>query len=209
MFANKRLLFAVLALLLAPLVIGAFLSKDWEATGRVDLELDPEEVFTWLESAKHWHEWNQASEESPVPFRVEFSSPTHGVGSKVYWSHERHGKGVLEVVEIDPGRRVKVVVTPEGGTPLYSEVLFEAQSSQPAISRRDWSVFSGLGPLGGYVAWIAEQAGRTRIAKSLGCLEAEVKRRSASDAGAELESAELESDETSGVSKPKDGKPRD
>lgn len=169
MKVSKRIFAVVAILLLLPLAAGFFLPRQWEATGEAPLEIDPDRAFEWLTSARHWHEWNQSAEDQPVPFEVEYSGPEFGVGSKLYWRHEQAGRGELEVVEIDPGSRVRIRISPDAAAPIFSEVQIERQP--PVIRRRLWSTFNGLGPLDGYVAWVAKLEGNSRIARSLETLE--------------------------------------
>lgn len=172
MMVSKRIFAVVAILLLLPFAVGFFLSPQWEATGEAPLEIDPDRAFEWLTSARHWHVWNQSAEDHPVPFAVEYSGPEFGVGSKLHWSHEQLGRGELEVIEMDPGSRVRIQIIAGAGEPVLSEVQIERQP--PRIRRRDWSTFSGLGPLDGYVAWVAKQAGDARIARSLETFETHV-----------------------------------
>lgn len=66
-----------------------------------------EVVFDQLDDFEAWHTWNPWSEMDPNMKR-EITGPQSGVGAGYTWTgNDEVGKGSMEILEIDPAKRVK------------------------------------------------------------------------------------------------------
>ncbi len=106
----------IVAALAAAIVVGGFLLPTEQFVSRsVVINADQDDVFTLVNDYRQFNRWSPWAERDPDA-EYEFSGPDAGVGARMSWSSEdpNVGSGTQEIIEVDPGSRVRTRLTFEG-----------------------------------------------------------------------------------------------
>lgn len=114
-----RILCVVLGIIVAiaaAVVVGGFLLPSEQFVSRsVVVEADQTEVFALVNNYRQFNRWSPWAAKDPDT-KYEFSGPDSGVGAKMSWQSENPnvGSGSQEIIEVEPGSRVRTRLTFEG-----------------------------------------------------------------------------------------------
>jgi len=128
------------------LLIGFVLPSTWSAEASIQIEVDPTEIFPFLDDLDRWDEWtNWGDIESTVSF------PSRGVGASRTWDDPNFGAGSVTITGSEPTTLVRYEVEVGGGASVSGELRIEAREGG---SRVTWREDGNLGrnPMMGYVA---------------------------------------------------------
>lgn len=89
----KKILIAVLVLIAAILLIGAFLPARFEASRTIEIQADRTRVHEFVGELKRWDSWGPWKEEDPS-IVVSFGEKTTGIGAYQSWTGDS-GNGEL------------------------------------------------------------------------------------------------------------------
>jgi uncharacterized protein YndB with AHSA1/START domain len=103
---------SILILLLAPIVVVAFLAalrpNSFRVERRTRITASPEKVFALLDDFHRWAEWSPWEKLDPEMTRSH-SGAVRGVGSVYAWEgNKKVGKGRMEMIELVPPSKVVV-----------------------------------------------------------------------------------------------------
>ena len=111
-----RVLLGIVAALAAVIVVGGFLLPTEQFVSRsVVVAADREDVYALVNDYRQFNRWSPWAAKDPDT-TYEFSGPDAGVGAKMSWRSEdpNVGNGMQEIVEAEPGSRVRTRLTFEG-----------------------------------------------------------------------------------------------
>ena len=96
----RKLLLALLGLLLPALVVGMILPTEFRVLRQIEIEAPPAEVHTLVGDLERWSEWSPWIEKDPT-IVVNLGERTTGVGASQSWTSEQ-GDGELTFTASDP-----------------------------------------------------------------------------------------------------------
>jgi hypothetical protein len=153
----KRILLALLLLVLALVLIGAMMSQTYSCSRSIIIQAKPEVVFPWIGQLENWQRWNPF-EEQDLSIETTLGEKTSGVGASQTWRGSSGG-GRLVIVEWDPESGVAcdmVFVNGENEAPAASRHRLNPRS----VGSVDlvWSLEGELKMpvLGGFMAHMAD-----------------------------------------------------
>jgi len=77
-------------------------------TRSATMNAPPERVFEQVNNLRNWGDWSPWAKKDPEQ-RIAFEGPEAGAGAAFSWAGNKEvGEGRIEIVESDPGRRVKI-----------------------------------------------------------------------------------------------------
>lgn len=102
----RRILGAVLLVVILFLVVGFFLPAEYHVERSVVIAASPLQIHPFTSDLRMWEEWTpwQREDESLV---IEYGARTSGVGARQSWTSE-NGRGTLVVTSSDPDRGVEL-----------------------------------------------------------------------------------------------------
>ncbi len=106
----------IVVVIAAAVVVGGFLLPSEQFVSRsVVVEADQAEVFALVNDYRQFNRWSPWAAKDPDT-KYEFSGPDSGVGAKMSWQSEdpNVGSGSQEIIEVEPGSRVRTRLTFEG-----------------------------------------------------------------------------------------------
>lgn len=105
----------VVAIAVAVVVVGFLLPSEQFVSRSVVVEADQAEVFALVNDYRQFNRWSPWAAKDPDT-KYEFSGPDSGVGAKMSWQSEdpNVGSGSQEIIEVEPGSRVKTRLMFEG-----------------------------------------------------------------------------------------------
>jgi uncharacterized protein YndB with AHSA1/START domain len=118
------ILFAVLVI--AFLVIGWSLPREYKVEREIVIQAEPALIFSYFECTRSWREWTVWNERDP-DMTTTYTGPETGVGSKMAWQSETEGNGALTITEVNPpDGLVYLFEMPEMGTSSTGRINLEA-----------------------------------------------------------------------------------
>lgn len=106
----------IVVVIAAVVVVCGFLLPSEQFVSRsVVVEADQAEVFALVNDYRQFNRWSPWAAKDPDT-KYEFSGPDSGVGAKMSWQSEdpNVGSGSQEIIEVEPGSRVRTRLTFEG-----------------------------------------------------------------------------------------------
>ncbi len=105
----KILLFAVIALVIVLVIVGALLPAASHVERSIVIDAPPEHVFQHANNFRNFNEWSPWYELDPEA-EYTFSGPDQGVGAKMAWQseHDEVGSGSQEIVQSQANELIKV-----------------------------------------------------------------------------------------------------
>ena len=148
MKAIKKIVIAIVALVVLVLVISLFLPSEVTVTRTAEINAPAEVVFGQVNDFKNWVNWDPWQEKDP-DMKATYEGPESGAGSKRCWEsdHEEVGKGCLTVMESVPNTSIKTKLEFEGMSPGFGIWGFEEADGVTTVS---WGMEMdmGMNPLG-------------------------------------------------------------
>jgi uncharacterized protein YndB with AHSA1/START domain len=104
----KGLFFSLLGLMLVFLVVGLFLPKAAHVERSITTTASPATVYGLVDGFQRFNEWSPWAGIDPDT-KYTYSGPATGVGARMEWTSANPdvGNGSQEVIEVEPGHRVK------------------------------------------------------------------------------------------------------
>lgn len=109
----KKILFALLGIIVIGLLVAAFLPKHFEYERSIDINASKEVVFNIVNDLKTQDVWGPWAKEDPT-IKNTYNEVASGVGQVSSWTSEGSGNGKQTITESTPPSSVKVKVEFEG-----------------------------------------------------------------------------------------------
>lgn len=110
----------------------------------------PAAIHPHLDTLRTWPEWSAWSKEADSTATFGFRGPVSGVGALWTWDGQVFSQGQLEILESDPARGLRYLVTLGNGFTAQGEIAFSAGPGGTTITWTD-RMPMGMGPLGGWM----------------------------------------------------------
>jgi len=146
----KRILIAVVSVLLLVLSIGYILPGAWQVERSVVIRAPAASIFPHLNSLKQWRDWTVWTRQQPE-LQIEYSGPDAGVGATSRW-RTRDGRAVMKIMQSERDSLVAYTV-------LFNAGEFRTNGALALFSEGDgtrvvWRATgdTGRGPVNSYIA---------------------------------------------------------
>jgi hypothetical protein len=137
----KAILLAILIIFLLLVIVGFFLSADWEVSETVAVQAPAEVVFPLVAEFRQWPRWTAWAEADP-DMRYTYSGEEIGVGQVVEWSGNQ-GSGRMEMTTVDSLRSVDYRFSMDEGTfGAASSIRLEEEEGSTIVT---WSSSGDVG----------------------------------------------------------------
>jgi uncharacterized protein YndB with AHSA1/START domain len=145
----KRIVIAIVAILLLVLGIGYLLPGAWQVERSVVIRAPAASIFPHLNSLKQWRDWTVWHRQPEL--QIEYSGPDTGVGATSRW-RAREGRAVMKIMQSERDSLVAYTV-------LFNAGEFRTEGTLTLVSEGDgtrvvWRATgnAGRGPVNSYVA---------------------------------------------------------
>ena len=146
----KRILIAIVAILLLVLGIGYLLPDAWQVERSVVIRAPAASIFPHLNSLKQWRDWTVWHRQQ-TELQIEYSGPDAGVGATSRW-RAREGRAVMKIMQSEHESLVAYTV-------LFNAGEFRTEGTLTLVSEGDgtrvvWRATgnTGRGPVNSYIA---------------------------------------------------------
>ncbi len=118
----------------------------WSAEVSVELDLDPELVFPYLNDLSKWDEWTTWS-----GINSSLTDPSHGAGAKREWKDEDFGSGSIIILESNSPKTLVYEVVIDDGARISGEFRLTQITGGTLITWRENGDL-GRNPMMSYMA---------------------------------------------------------
>lgn len=125
----------VLLLVVAVVVVGLFLPKQYDVERSITIDAPPEVVFAYLNDLEKWEAWEPFSKADPTIVTT-LGDPSAGLGATQSWTGDS-GDGSLTFTMADPDKGIAYDLNFEGFDPSSSEMTYEVVDGKTVLT---WSM---------------------------------------------------------------------
>ena len=148
----KRILLAIVALLVLFFVVGFLLPKDLRVERSTEIDASPQAVFAMVGDFRQFNRWQPWAQIDPTT-RYEYEGPPMGAGSRMTWysDHPEVGNGMQEIIVSTPYSRISMNLDFGGQGTAVADYLIDETDGGSVLT---WTLETNMGgnPLMGYVA---------------------------------------------------------
>ena len=138
-----RILFYVIAGLMAAFVFGAFLLPQNVSVSRSEvINAAPGEVFAQVESLKKWEAWGPWFQRDPFLEKI-YSGPEAGAGAMLEWHSKKEGDGKIKITSSHPPGSVRLAVV--FGEANDAEMVFDISGTGTGATEVKWTFHADFG----------------------------------------------------------------
>ena len=102
----KKILLALVVIVVVLAVIGFFLPSHYRVERSVMMNAKPDAIFTHINTLKKWPEWTAWTVQRFPDMKLTYEGAASGPSAAYSWSSEKMGAGRMEVIESVPSRKV-------------------------------------------------------------------------------------------------------
>lgn len=102
----KRIIVAIVALIIIVVAVGFFLPSGFKVQRSVEMAAPPSKVYPLIAAPRQWKNWTVWNQRDPA-MEIEYSGPESGVGAKWSWKSKTEGNGAMEFTAVTPDQRVE------------------------------------------------------------------------------------------------------
>src|ERR1051326_6853700 len=102
----KRILLAVLLVVVVLAVVGFFLPSHYRVERSGSVRGKPETIYTQISDFKNWLQWSAWNQTKYPDMKVTFSGPESGAGAGYSWEGKSTGRGSIRLSRAEPGKGV-------------------------------------------------------------------------------------------------------
>ena len=153
----KRLLAAILILVIALVAVSYLLPRDIKVARSIEINAPASEVFAQVNGLKAGADWSPWLKRDP-DVQLTYSGPDTGVGSKLEWTseHPQVGSGKQEIVESIENEKVLTALDfGDMGTATAAFILIENNG----VTTITWDMETdmGMNPIGRYMGLMMDK----------------------------------------------------
>lgn len=143
----------VVLLVVAVVLVGLFLPKQYHVERSVTIDAPPEVVYKYLNDLEAWEDWEPWTAGDPT-VAVTLGDQTTGVGANQSWTSEG-GNGTLEFTMADPDKGIAYDLAFDGYDPSTSEMTYEVVDGKTVVT---WTMDGEISTpvIGGYFVMLMD-----------------------------------------------------
>lgn len=151
----KKTLIAFSLLLIVLFVVGFALPSEFKVERSISINADANQVYPYLADLREWKKWGLWFQLDP-DMSVVYSGPERDVGMRSAWQSDSQGSGEMEMIALDPGRRViYTLYFPEFDMKSTGELIITEKQGQTQVRWMNYGDIEG-GPLNNYFALVMD-----------------------------------------------------
>jgi uncharacterized protein YndB with AHSA1/START domain len=151
----KKSLIAFSLLFAVVFVVGFALPSEFKVERSISINGDAKQVYRYLADLREWRKWGLWFQLDP-DMRVVYSGPEQAVGMRSAWESESQGSGEMELIALDPNRRIiYTLYFPEFDMKSTGELIITQQRDQIQLRWMNYGNIQG-GPLNNYFALVMD-----------------------------------------------------
>lgn len=151
----KKSLIAFSLLLVVVFVIGFALPSEFKVERSISIKADANQVYPYLADLRQWKAWGLWFQLDPN-MNVVYSGPEQDVGMRSVWESESQGSGEMELIALDPDRRIiYTLYFPEFDMKSTGELIITQEQGQTLVRWMNYGDIEG-GPLNNYFALVMD-----------------------------------------------------
>ena len=101
----KKILIGIGALIVALLIIGMFLPKQYTVERSIIIDAQPEDIYADVVNLREWKNWGVWFKRDPNMV-VSYSGPDRAIGMRSSWKSETEGDGEMEITQLEHNKKV-------------------------------------------------------------------------------------------------------
>lgn len=138
----KRLLLALVALLVVAAVGGWLLPRDYHVERHIQVAAPAEQVFALVAEPSQWKRWTVWNRRDPA-MAISYFGPASGAGAGWAWRSPSQGDGRMTLTQVQPPARVAYdLYFPDWDDTTQGELRFEARDGGTRVS---WTMDGRMG----------------------------------------------------------------
>lgn len=138
----KKVLFAVVGVLVLLALVGFLLPGDYKVSRTISINAPAQQVYAQVVDLKAWKHWGVWFEREP-DMPVTYSGPQSAVGMKSAWQSGTQGSGEMTLVDLKPFSEITYsLYMPEMEMGSTGKMTFVEQNGQTSVT---WSDEGELG----------------------------------------------------------------
>ncbi len=141
--------------------VGYLLPRSYDFEVGETIDVDPQTVFEKIDKFPQWQHWSQWSAEDPNISFLKYEDE----GNAMHWTDNR-GKGVMEIMETDPGKTVQVSSKYGAFPEMVSTLTVSSDAGFTTVTWRSVGALPG-GPFYGYFSPFFPNGMRALYSQSL------------------------------------------
>ena len=148
----KKILVALLLLLIALAVVSQFLPSKFIIERSVEIAAKPDDVFPWVNNLKKWPEWSAWTVAKDATLVNTYDGPEEGAGAVSRWASKKMGNGQMTITASDLKKGISFDLSFDDGNYLSKAVFtFEPAGDGTKVT---WTVSGNVGrnPVGRYLS---------------------------------------------------------
>lgn len=136
---------------LAIVAVGFFLPSSFRVERAIVVNAPAPKIYDLVAEPRQWTRWSVWTQRDPA-MDIAYSGPPFGQGARWSWKSESEGNGAMELVRVEPNRRIEYALSfPDFGMKSSGEFRFEPSGGATRVT---WTNAGEVGsnPLKHYVA---------------------------------------------------------
>lgn len=151
----KKSLIALSLLLVVLFVVGFALPSEFKVERSISIKGDAKQIYSYVADLRQWKKWGLWFQLDPH-MTVVYSGPEREVGMRSVWDSETQGRGEMELIALDPERRIiYTLYFPEFNMKSTGELIITEQQEQTQVRWMNYGDIEG-GPLNNYFALLMD-----------------------------------------------------
>jgi uncharacterized protein YndB with AHSA1/START domain len=151
----KKSLIALSLLLVVLFVVGFALPSEFKVERSISIKGDAKQIYSYVADLRQWKKWGLWFQLDP-DMTVVYSGPEREVGMRSVWDSETQGRGEMELIALDPERRIiYTLYFPEFNMKSTGELIITEQQEQTQVRWMNYGDIEG-GPLNNYFALLMD-----------------------------------------------------
>ena len=102
----KRILLALLVLVVLLAVAGMFLPSHYRVERNVTVRAQSDAIYAQISNFRNWLQWTAWNQTKYPDMQVKFAGPESGVGAGYSWEGKSTGQGAIKFSRVDPGKGI-------------------------------------------------------------------------------------------------------
>lgn len=139
----KRILLALIAIVVVLVAIAYALPSRYSVTRSIDIDAPPSKIYPLVANTRAWKQWSAWNQRDPG-MTIVYSGPESGAGSQWKWKSKSEGEGEMTLTSAESDRRIGYrLFFPDLNSTATGAMTFDPIS--PATTRVTWTNEGELG----------------------------------------------------------------
>jgi uncharacterized protein YndB with AHSA1/START domain len=139
----RRVLLALVVLVVALVAIAYALPSRYHVTRSIDIDAPPSKIYPLVAEVRAWKQWSAWNQRDPNMVIV-YEGPPAGAGARWTWKSASEGNGEMTLTGAEPDRRIDYALAfPDYDSKATGAIVIEPTS--PTSTRVTWTNDGDLG----------------------------------------------------------------